>query len=434
MGVLRSLRSRLLFWFFGAIALAFVSSALVVGCSRPEAFTTGTEVMAHTMAARVAARWDDPKAVEAYLAEFRDVTGLDATLVRDPAHVPPPVRRAVRRGAAFSPHGPENIYVPVLRHGKIVGAVQMDRYGGGLRPRPLWPILLGLAAAFAILVLAASYVGSRLARPLERLALTANRLGAGDLAARAAGGAVGRWEPDETKKLAEAFDKMADRVEATVRGQRELLGAISHELRSPLGRARVALEIARDRSGGELKTLDTVDRQLTEIDAIVGDLLAVTRAGLADLRREPVSLDRWLVERAQAEPTPPSVEVDVRAIAGLSLQVDAALLGRAVHNLLANARAHGHPDHAPLQLAAERRGDRVSVVVRDAGPGFPPEFLPRAFEPFERGDRSRSRTAGGGTGLGLALVRRIVEAHGGVAFARNRGDGGGAEVGFDLPA
>jgi two-component system OmpR family sensor kinase len=428
---LRTIRTRLLIWFVFAIVLAFTSSALVVGCSRPEAFTTGTEVMAKNVATRVASQWDNPKAAEAYVAQFREVTGLDATLERDPGKLPRHLQRAVRRGHAFAPHGADSIYVPIVKHDRIVGAVQMDRYGGGLRPRPLWPIALALAAALAVLFLAASYVSNRLARPLESLANTAQRFGEGDLRARAESSAnqPKRWMPDEVRNVAVSFDKMAERVEATVRGQRELLAAISHELRSPLGRARVALEIARDKAPGA--HMDAIERQLGEVDAILGDLLAVTRAGLADLRREKVVLAAWLRERIAAEPTPPDIELETD-LEATEVEIDAPLLGRAIHNLFANARAHGHPEDQPLRVRAMRKEARIEIVVRDDGPGFPPEFLPRAFEPFERGDSARVRVGGGGTGLGLALVRRIAEAHGGAAIARNVP--GGAEVAIELPA
>jgi signal transduction histidine kinase len=103
--------------------------------------------------------------------------------------------------------------------------------------------------------------------------------------------------------------------------------------------------------------------------------------------------------------------------------------------LLINARAHGHPDERPLEVTVARDKAVLRVVVRDRGPGFPAGFAERAFEPFVRGDVARARpTVGAGYGLGLAIVRRIVEAHGGRAFARNvEPGGGGAEVGFELP-
>jgi signal transduction histidine kinase len=233
------------------------------------------------------------------------------------------------------------------------------------------------------------------------------------------------------RELADTFDRMAGRVETIVRDQRELLAAISHELRSPLGRARVALEIARERGGAggdvDSASFDRIEKELGTVDAILGDLLAATRAGLSDLRREQVDLRGWLEQRLASEAAPPPVELAPGD--SIDAPVDVALLGRAVHNLLENARAHGHPAHAALRVRLEVAGDVARIVVRDQGPGFPAELLERAFEPFVRADAARKPS--GGTGLGLALVRRIAEAHGGRASARNVD--GGAEVTLEIP-
>jgi signal transduction histidine kinase len=416
---MRSLRTRLLLWFFAAIFVAFGSSALVVGCSRPEAFTTGTEVMARTMSARVEALWDDPRAVDDYIDRIREVTGFDVKLERDLRSLPRNVRRVAQRGGAFAPDGTERILVPITRGGKLVAAVKMDRYGGGLRRRPLWILPVAAASALLLLTLIAFRVANMLARPLEELARASDRLGAGDLAVRAQ---MSKRAAGEVQKVASAFNQMAERVEATVRGQRELLGAISHELRSPLGRARVALEIERERPGTQL---DAIESHLGQVDLILGDLLEVTRAGLADLRKEDVEIVSWLTLSLETEEN-----LVIEAPKEAHAMVDRALLARAVHNIVGNARAHGHPQAEPLRVTVTRDAKELVIAVRDKGPGFPPSFLPRAFEPFVRGDRSRSHS--GGSGLGLALVKRIAEAHGGSAFARNV-EGGGAEVGVRLP-
>ena len=429
-------------WFLGAIVVAFASSALVVGCSRPEAFTTGAEVMARSVSARLASVWDDPAATDAFVAEVRNVTGFEVRLFRDPQRLPPVVRRVAQRGGLFAPGGPERVFVPVMRNGVLVGALQMDRYGGGFRQQPLWRLALALAAALLVLALAAGRVSNELARPLETLAQAADRFGAGDLAFRTdLADAPNRWVAHEVQGVALAFNKMAARVETTVRGQRELLGAISHELRSPLGRARVAVEIVRDRiAGGEdahaprrpiAPQLDVIETQLQEVDTILGDLLAVTRAGLADLRREPLALVPWLRARLDEERHAGPIALETAVGDELEILADAALLERAVHNVVANARVHGHPTGEALVVRVSADAARVRIAVCDRGPGFAPKFLPRAFDPFVRGDAARARVATGGSGLGLALVRRIAEAHGGSAVARNLP--GGAEVTIELP-
>jgi signal transduction histidine kinase len=245
---------------------------------------------------------------------------------------------------------------------------------------------------------------------------------------------------EEVRELGRAFDSMADRIARVVLEQRELLAAISHELRSPLGRARVALEIARERSeaaeASAGKSFDDVDRQLVEMDAILGDLLASARAGLADLRREPVALLAWLEQRAAAETTGPIEIVKDGISADVQVSIDPALLGRALHNLVANAWAYGHPKDVPLVLATAASSDLVQIELRDRGPGFAAEILPRAFDPFVTGTGAARSPGAHGIGLGLSLVRRIVEAHGGRVSAANVETDGkttGAVVTVELP-
>jgi signal transduction histidine kinase len=437
----RPLSSRLFRWFSLAIFLAIVTSALIVGTTRPDAGSSVESVARH-ISARLAEDWDDPAALGAYVDQVRDVTGFEVRLVRDPHRLPPHVHRVAERGGALAPASGERTFVPVMRGGALVGALEMNRWTA---PRPAtlgWSRLaLALVAVMAVLSVMARRVAGLLARPLEGLSRAADRLGAGDLSSRAEVGRARRWVALEVRNLAVSFNRMADRVETMVRGQRELLGAISHELRSPLGRARVALEIARDRlpdasAGGAAPSgaLDDVEVQLGAIDEVLGDLLDLTRAGLADLRREPRDLPAWVRARAAEEPSPPSIVIEVAPEAdGAVVSFDGALLGRVVHNLLVNARAHGHDPAQPIVVELTRAADRVRVAVRDRGPGFPDGFVDRAFEPFARGDAARSRpAAGAGYGLGLTIVRRIVEAHGGRVFARNVPPAG-AEVGFDLP-
>ncbi len=446
-----SLRSRLFRWFFGAILLAMLTSGLVVSTTRPEPIT-GAEALAHNVATRLASDWDDDVATRAFVAEVRDVTGFDVRLVRDPRRLPNHVRRVAERGGAIAPDGPEHIFVPVVRGERLEGALEMERFGPRPVPWAWWRFGLALTLVGIALSAMAGGVANQLARPLEHLAHAADRFGGGDLAVRTdlAGGRR-RWVAQEVRDVAVSFNRMADRIEAMVRGQRELLGAISHELRSPLARAGIALEIARDRlpDPGEAPegppsrnrpgaALDDVEKQLAAVNEILGDLLDVARTGLADLRKENRGLVEWLRGRVAEEPSPPAIVVSADAsVASLAADFDPALLARVVQNLLVNARAHGHPPDQPIDIRVSRQGEFARVVVRDHGPGFDDGFAERAFEPFVRGDPSRVRPVeGAGYGLGLTLVRRIVEAHGGRVFARNVAAPGptGAEVGFDLPA
>jgi two-component system, OmpR family, sensor kinase len=433
---LRRLKTRLFMWFLGAIVMAIASSAAVVYLTRPEQTEGPVRVVSRTVAARLSREWNDPRACDTYVAHLRESTGLDLTLVRDPSTLPPHVIKRSGRGGpvAFTRDG--RGFIPVVRDGVVVGAVEFDT-GTPSAPH-FWRLGAALGVAMLVLAMAAVRVSRQFARPLEQVAGAAERFGAGDLSARAAvGDRPRRWVATEVAEVASAFDRMAGRIEGIVRDQRELLAAISHELRSPLGRARVALEIARESPSPE-KPLADVERQLGEVDAILGDLLASARAGLSDLRVEKTLLLPWLRARVAAEASPPVIEIVAPDDAeGLELSIDPPLVARALHNVFANAKNHGHPEGEPIELRIEiERPDKVLLVVRDHGPGFASDMIGRAFEPFVRGDAARS--PGGGTGLGLALVRRIAEAHRGRAFARNvagdaAGDAAGAEVGIELP-
>lgn len=429
----RRLQVRLLLWFLAAIVLAIGASIATTLLTASDQAETPSRVVSRHVQHRLARSWDDPVATEHYVSELRDSTGLDLRVRRDARPF------AKQRGKAAPGMVFEDgvAYFPVVKNGQVVGALELRTTSPAPQP---WRVVVALLAALFVLGAVARRVSKRLARPLEHLADTAERFGSGDLTARTGiEGLPRRWMAEEVRDVASAFDTMADRIARVVTEQRELLAAISHELRSPLGRARVALEIARERAEtatGSARAIEDVDVQLVEIDAILGDLLASARAGLADLRIERTAIVPWLRARIAAESGGPIELVVDDAAAAAHASIDAALLGRALHNVFANAWAHGHPKEAPLVVTVTIEGERLRVVVRDRGPGFSPDVLPRAFEPFVMGgDRARSPGAHG-MGLGLALVRRIVEAHGGSASAANVGEAGatkGAEVTIALP-
>lgn len=424
----RRLQARLFFWFLAAIVAAFGAAMMAAWAMRVAEAPTAPSVATRAIAGHLARDWDDPQACETYVAHVRDLIGLDVRLRRDLDHLPH--KMGLKMGVVtFGAHGEG--FIPVVRDGELVGAVQFD---AGIPPSPHRNGVVALVAALFVLAMAARGVARRLAWPLEDVADAAERFGSGDLTARTRLAGRRRWVADEVRGVAQAFDQMADRIARVVRDQRELLAAISHELRSPLGRARIALEIARERSGdGAATSLEDIERQLTDVDAILGDLLAAARAGLSDVKPVPTPVASWLRARLAAERPPPAIELTSDVPDDVAVPFDAALLNRALHNILANARAHGHPPDRPIEVSLDADATRVRIVARDHGPGFPPDLLPRVFEPFVKGDVAR--TPGAGYGLGLALVRRIAEAHGGRAFARNVQGGGetGAEVGFELP-
>ncbi|MBW2524419.1 MAG: HAMP domain-containing histidine kinase [Deltaproteobacteria bacterium] len=305
-----------------------------------------------------------------------------------------------------------------------------------------WSTVAGHGHLLWVLLVAVAVIGlltlplvRGIARPLERLAATARRLGEGDLAARS-----GIDRRDEVGTLARSLDEMAGQLERRVRGEKELLANVSHELRTPLSRISLALELCeeQDVSLADLRRhLSGIGGDVRELEQLVGDVLATSRLELAGgeiaLHRGPTDVGELLAEAAQRFTERfPGRELARRVEERLPpADLDGALVRRVIDNLLDNAIKYS-ADDTPLEIEACRDGVQLVVEVRDRGSGVSAEDLPRLFEPFFRAERSRARSAGG-SGLGLALCRRIVEAHEGQITAAPR-DGGGMIFRFTLPA
>ena len=231
--------------------------------------------------------------------------------------------------------------------------------------------------------------------------------------------------------LAHAINDMADRIEKQMKDQRELLAGVSHEIRTPLSRIRLLVELCRARGTGgthvvEARTLDEIDREVVEIDALVSELLASSRLDFAAL--SPHELDGAdLASRALERLGVDASKLRLEATS-TKLTADATLLARALTNLVENATTHG----GGLDALVVRSSPGFMVFeAQDRGPGFLEGEEARVFESFYQRPGAQPREKGA-LGLGLTLVKRIAEAHGGRAFARNR-EGGGACVGMELP-
>jgi len=278
---------------------------------------------------------------------------------------------------------------------------------------------LGVLAVLSLLAVAVAVgaypVARRLTRRLERLRAGVEAVGAGHLAARVR--VEGR---DEVAALATSFNRAADRIEALVGAQRTLLASASHELRSPLARIRVALELM----GAERPDLrERVARDIGELDDLIAELLLASRLQAADEldRREEVDLLGLVAEEAARCGAAATGEPAV-------VHGDARLLRRLVRNLLENAVRHGAP---PVEASVRRGGGRVRLRVCDRGPGVPEDERERIFAPFYRPSTRPPSEAG--SGLGLALVRQIARGHGGEVLCLAR-DGGGSCFEVDLLA
>lgn len=297
-------------------------------------------------------------------------------------------------------------------------------------------LILRLGAALGV-VLAVSWLLARsLAAPIRELRRATRRLASGDLGARVSD-ALGK-RADETAELGRDFDRMAARIEELLEAQRRLLRDISHELRSPLARLGVALELARRKAGSEAAAdLDRIGREAERLNELIGQLLTLTRlegAGELSAREEAdvVRLVQEVARDADFEARAHGRTVELEAWEPVRLVGNPELLRRAVENVVRNAvRFTAEGTAVTLRLGAAAGGG-ARIEVCDRGPGLPEAALADVFRPFYRVADARDRGSGG-VGLGLAIAERAVRLHGGSIRAQNRREGG-LRVTIELPA
>ncbi|MFO0603765.1 MAG: HAMP domain-containing sensor histidine kinase [Polyangiales bacterium] len=405
-----AMRRRLFVAFAGAIVVTgLVVTGLLTALSDAPTWREEQVRLATFAGGRFAAVWDDaPRRDELSLALARD---LDVDLTLTDA-------RGVDL-ASFSPAGRSNTPAclrPALTfEAGVRGDVRVctERHRS---PRGGRNTLVGLGVAVAVLWTMAGLVARRLTRPLTELVRVVEAIGQGKLESRMQ---LGRHDAGELGAIAHAVNEMAARIERQIDEQRDLLAAVSHEIRSPLARLRFLLETLRDGDAARERALDEVDREVGGIDALVGDLLAASRMDFG--AREEVALDASDVAVRALERA--GLDASLLAVEGApgGFRGDATLVQAALGNLLGNAARHGGRATA---LRVSRAEGAVRFAVEDDGAGFAAGDEARAFEPFYQGREARQR---GGVGMGLALVARIAKAHGGGAKAENL-PGGGARV------
>lgn len=314
-------------------------------------------------------------------------------------------------------------------------------------------ILIAIISSGLVCYILARYLTS----PIVQLRTATQKLASGDLTARS--GTPGSRRHDEMAELMRDFDRMAERLESLVNAQSRLLTDISHELRSPLARLNVALELARQRSGTEASSaLDRIDRESNRLNELIQKLLTIARleAGEQSIEKSPVHLDQLIHEIARDaafEAQSRHCEVEAEISDDCVVVGSPSLLHSAIENVVRNAIRYTD-EGTKIQLQLERgknsapvetgvvdiglkkiglhdahagnngagKGEAV-VRVTDAGPGVPEDALDKLFRPFYRIDDARGRQTGG-VGLGLAITDRAVRLHGGTIRISNRPEGG----------
>ena len=301
-------------------------------------------------------------------------------------------------------------------------------------------ILLLIFGGVLSISIGASIAG-RMTQAVNQLAEGAQRVSSGDLRAR-----VSVSTNDELATLAHSFNTMIANVsesEEMLRkaeeSRRDLIAAVSHDLRTPLTAIRAMLEALSDGVVDDPHTVkryhDTMRAQVSHLASLIDDLFELSQLDAAPQPFELTVGDLSAVVRETTEAlamtsAESSVVIEYRDDGLAQVRLDAIRIARVVNNLVDNALRHAPPDSI-VSVSVESSQRDVLVAVEDRGPGIPEEDLDRIFSRFYRGEKSRSRTYGG-AGLGLAIARGIVEAHGGTIRAENRVSGGARFV-FSIP-
>jgi two-component system sensor histidine kinase CpxA len=276
------------------------------------------------------------------------------------------------------------------------------------------------------------FISSYLTKPLYRLGEAAANIAEGRLDTRVDPSLKKRR--DEMAGLARNFDRMAERIEALVTGQRRLLGDVSHELRSPLARLMVALSLLRQGPADEAaENLDRIGLESQRLDILIGQLLTLTRIDSGADRGSPVRFDLTnLVQEVAAdadfEARARNRRVIVQRGDACAVEGFEELLRSAIENVVRNAIRHTAGGTA-VEIAVENASSQAILSIRDHGPGVPENMVSDIFLPFRRVPNDDS----GGAGLGLAIAERAVQIHRGAIRATNRPEGGGLIVEIALP-
>jgi signal transduction histidine kinase len=457
----RSLFLKIFLWFGAAMLTMIAITFVMVELNRPEPFgptSHRTPDLILTGYAQVAVELyerDGQSSLAAYMEQLRRATRIHAVLFgsrldelsgrRNPDGALELARRVMQtQGSGLVREESSQL---IAQH---VKTPRGDQYVWVAR-MPSHPPLLSqdhVAHLIGMLLIGGAFcywLARYLTAPVTTLRRATNELASGNLKARV-GPSLGKRR-DELASLAADFDLMAEQIESLLKAQRRLLGDISHELRSPLARLNVALELARQRGGpGATSALQRIQHEAECLNEMIGQLLALTRLETSgreitkngfDLAR----LVRDIADDADFEARSRNRSVRLGSPDSCMMTGCQELLRPAIENVIRNA-VHYTSENTEVEIDIKKidtssngRSRRSSVeiqnrgeiyaeiVVRDHGMGVPEDALTEIFRPFYRVDDARDR-ASGGTGLGLAITERAVRLHGGTVTAINAPDGG----------
>jgi len=441
-----SLYWRLLVWFCMVNLLVLFLGGFLT--RRFIEYTTEVEINWVTLAQSASDAYDRGGApgLQSWVVAQRQ-EGIDATLYENgqalvPIRLPPAVRDSLddwlSKGSDMVLQPYPRIYLAVQQvsgaDGKSRQLVALSRTHMRINQQKRQQIFLVIQFGLSLVLigLVGWWLARSVARPVEALRRTTQRMAAGELSARV--GPQGRKGPGELAELAHGFDAMAERIEALVSHDRGVLQDLSHELRSPLARLHLILDLAQRSNAAEADDyFRQAEQEIARLDRMTGEMLALSRmeGGLPGMERERVDLAtmvRECVSQAEWESAARRIQWRTEIDEAVAVSGHAPLLERALGNLIANAIKFS-PEGGVVDLEVHALHGTAQITVRDHGPGVPENELEQLFRPFFRGSNA-SRAEG--HGLGLAIVQRVMQVHGGSVSARNAAHGG-LEVSLSLP-
>ncbi|MBX3247939.1 MAG: HAMP domain-containing protein [Myxococcales bacterium] len=441
MTALRGLFLRIFLWFWVALTLVGAASAIVYGVSEPDErwrrqrSLFDETLLGHAEAALEVLAHEGEERANQRLRALYERSDVAIFIERDdrvllgalsPERI---VERAIAEAQREERYelriGSRVAVVLPLENGDRVIAARsrrtiVERFFGSRSTLPVRlaiMLLIGGVVAFGL----ARY----LSRPLRQFRGAAQRIAAGDLDVRVTPALRGATE--EVVEVAHDFDRMAERIAQLLEAQQRLLRDVSHELRSPLARLRVALELARDAKGPDHAAphLDRIELETERLSDLIGQILTLTRLEAEGPVREELELGALvaeLVQDADYEARGSAREVALESEGRWQIPGRSDVLRWAIENVLRNA-VRFTPEGTKVQVTIREGRDAVEVAVRDHGPGVPEDELEAIFRPFYRVSTARDRKSGG-SGVGLAIASSAAQVHGGSISARNHPDGG----------
>lgn len=284
-------------------------------------------------------------------------------------------------------------------------------------------LLLQWGVALLVSGLICSLLTRYITGPILDLREMSQKLAAGNLSARTASGPLQRQ--DEIGDLVRDFNAMASQIEELISRQRQLISDVSHELRSPLARLNVALDLGRERKGDD-PAFEQMEEDLRILDDLIGRLLTIAKLDMSAPEVPMVDFDltdilSQAARNAEFESKEPKGAIQLTSTGRCVVRGNAELLYSAIENVIRNAiryKDRGTSVEVSMEPQSSSSGTKIRLVVRDYGPGVPESELKKIFQPFYRITGARDRQSGG-AGLGLAIAERVVRIHGGMICAEN---------------